>query len=200
MGTKILGIVGSLREQSHTRKLMEMTLEIVQSEGGEGRLLDLREMPLPIFNPDAEEDDYAPNYSSIRNLVVWADGFIIGSPDYHGSMSGGIKNFLDFFWSEFSGKLFGYIIASHEKGLTVQDQLRTAVRQCYGWSLPYGIGFNGDEDFDELFQLCNPRLAERVVMLANDLVVYGGLLHGQLKRDLAATPIPPGFARRLAEG
>jgi NAD(P)H-dependent FMN reductase len=72
-------------------------------------------------------------------MVKWADAFILATPDYHGSMAGSMKNFLDYFWSEFAGKLFGYICSSHEKGLTVMDQMRTAVRQCYGWSMPYGI-------------------------------------------------------------
>jgi len=36
-----------------------------------------------------------------------------------------MKNFLDHFWREFAGKLFATIVASHEKGLTVTDQLRT---------------------------------------------------------------------------
>jgi NAD(P)H-dependent FMN reductase len=54
-------------------------------------------------------------------------------------MSGAIKNFLDYFWEDFAGKTFGYMVASHEKGLTVADQMRTAIRQCYVWSVPYNI-------------------------------------------------------------
>ena len=34
-------------------------------------------------------------------LVKWADAFVLATPDYHGSMSGTMKNFLDFFWKEF---------------------------------------------------------------------------------------------------
>jgi len=79
----------------------------------------------------------------------WADAFVLASPDNHGSMSGSMKNLLDFYWEEFAGKTFGYICSSHETGLTVMDQMRTAVRQCYGWSLPYGVSVNGEEDFNE---------------------------------------------------
>jgi NAD(P)H-dependent FMN reductase len=62
----------------------------------------------------------------ITELVKWADAFVLATPDYNVSMSGSLKNFLDYFWSEFAGKTFGYIVASHEKGLTVMDQMRTA--------------------------------------------------------------------------
>jgi FMN reductase len=99
-------------------------------------------------------------------------------------MSGTMKNFLDFFWKEFSGKTFGYIVSSHEKGLTVMDQMRTAVRQCYAWSLPYGISINEREDFDQSGQIVNKRLQTRMEMLARDLVVYGELIYSQFMKDM----------------
>lgn len=191
--TKILGVVGSLREHSTTRRLVEATLAAVHDAGGEARLLDLRQFPLPLLNPD--EEDFGPIFQQVHDVVVWADAFILGTPDYHGSMSGPMKNFLDYFWHEFMGKLFGYIVASHEKGLTVQDHMRTVVRQCYGWSLPYGIGTNGRQDFDADGNLVNQRLLERIQMLARDLIVYGQLIHGQFRSDLKAQPEIPGFAR-----
>jgi NAD(P)H-dependent FMN reductase len=92
------------------------------------------------------------------NDVNWADAFVLVSLDYHGSMSGSIKNFLDYYWKEFAGKIFGYICTSHEKGLTVLDQMRTAVRQCYGWSLPYSISVNGEIDFNGEGELINSLL------------------------------------------
>jgi FMN reductase len=94
----------------------------------------------------------------VTNYVNWADAFVLVSPDYHSSMSGSIKNFLDYYWKEFAGKIFGYICTSHEKGLTVLDQMRTVVRQCYGWSLPYSISVNGEIDFNGEGELINSLL------------------------------------------
>jgi FMN reductase len=97
-----------------------------------------------------------------------------------------MKNFLDYYWEEFAGKVFGYICTSHEKGLTVMDQMRTAVRQRYGWSLPYGISVNGEEGFNEEGKVVNTVLDKRLKMLARDLVVYGGLIRGQFLQDLSS--------------
>jgi hypothetical protein len=36
----------------------------------------------------------------------------------------------------------------YEKGLTVMDQMQTVVRRCYGWTMPYGISINGQQDFE----------------------------------------------------
>src|SRR5262249_52119193 len=98
---------------------------------------------------------------------------------------GTIKNFLDHFWSEFAGKTFAYVCTSHERGLTVMDQMRTAVRQCYGWSMPYGAAINGDKDFDENSNIINIALEKRLKMLARDLVIYGRIIREQFQRDLA---------------
>ena len=193
--TKILGVGGCLREGSHSNRLVSLTLDAAKDFGGEVKLLDLRETPLPLLNPDSPSVD--SNARKAREMVLWADAFLIGTPDYHGTMSGAAKNFLDYFWHEFTGKLFATIVASHEKGLTVQDHVRTAIRQCYGWSLPYGIGFNGDADFDDQGNLTNERLGDRLRMLARDLVVYGAMLHGQFQNDLGREPRDPGFAQNF---
>lgn len=123
----------------------------------------------------------------VTKMVKNADAFVLATPDYHGSMSGSMKNFLDYFGSEFSGKLFGYICASHEKGLTAMDQMRTAIRQCSGWSMPYGVSINGGEDFDEDKNIINEQLSSKLAMLARDLSVYGKLIREQFITDLNAT-------------
>lgn len=190
---KILCVTGSLREKSHTRRLIKLVAGHIEEFGGEARILDLNETPLGLLNPDRAD----PNKDKIREMVMWADAFVLGSPDYHGSLSGTIKNFLDYFWGEFTGKLFGYVVSSHEKGLTVHDQMRTAVRQCYGWSMPYGLSVNGDADLDTDGNLKDPKLASRAKMLARDLVIYGGMLNEQFQTDLAREPRDPGFAENF---
>ena len=81
-------------------------------------------------------------------MLNWTDALVLGSPDYHGSISGVLRNFLDYYFDEFAGKTFGYLCSSHEKVLTVMDQMRTVVRQCYGWTVPYGVSLNGEQDFE----------------------------------------------------
>jgi FMN reductase len=135
-----------------------------------------------MYNPEAEPD---ARVMRVRADVTWAEAFVLTTPDYHGSMSGAMKNFLDYHWTEFSGKLFGYLCASHEKGVTVMEGMRTAVRQCYGWSLPYGVSIHGKEDFDADGQLLNPVVKSRLKMTARDMVTYGSLIFTQFNEDIA---------------
>lgn len=180
MTLKILGVGSSMRKNSYSTLTLKICLEFAKKQGIETRLLDLQHTQLPMFY--SEEIETA-EIKKAKDAVKWADAFILATPDYHGSMSGSLKNFLDYFWSDFAGKLFGYICASHEKGLTVMDQMRTAVRQCYGWSLPYGISINGDEDFEN-GDLKNLKIRARLEMLSHDLAVYGELLRNQFLGDI----------------
>jgi NAD(P)H-dependent FMN reductase len=195
MAIKVLGVGGSMREDSHSTRTVRLCLESARQRGAEIQLLDLRTAGLPMFRPGVEAQ---AAIEEIGSLVRHADAFVLGSPDYHGSMSGAMKNFLDFHWEEFAGKLFGYICASHEKGLTVMEQMRTAVRQCYGWSLPYGVSVHGELDFDSTGAISNTRLQDRLEMLARDLTIYGALIHGQFIRDLDDR-LPDSFAARYVK-
>jgi NAD(P)H-dependent FMN reductase len=194
MGLKILGVSGSLRSESISRRALERALRFGDEFGAETRLLDLGHIELPMFRPDAIPSD---NVRIVAAAVSWADAFLLATPDYHGAMSGPIKNFLDYHWDGYSGKLFGFLCASQERGLTAMEQMRTAVGQCHGWGLPYNVSVHAQEDFDGSGAIRNPRIASRLRVVARDLVVYGALIRDQFRRDLAESRTDT-FAARYA--
>jgi FMN reductase len=187
---RVLGVAGSMRDGSYGKMALKVALASAEKRGARTRLLELSKADLPMYSPSAS----SPALEKVSADVAWADAFILASPDYHGSMSGALKNFLDYFYEEFAGKVFGYVVASHEKGLTVMDQMRTAVRQCYGWSLPYGVSVNSQQDFTGS-DVSNARIEQRLKMMGRDLVAYGALIKGQFAQDLAGSD-PETFAAR----
>ena len=191
---KVMAVVGSLHEKSVTKVVINHVAEGLLEMGCEVDLLDLAEENLPLVNTDTTfSADY---YGPLAQRVKEADVFILGTPDYHGSMSGALKNFTDHFWKEFTGKLFAPIVASHEKGLTVHDQLRTIARQCYAWSLPYAVSFEEKKDVID-GEVASDKFRERLEMMIRDIRVYGGLLADQRTADLAGKD--PSFMARLRE-
>jgi FMN reductase len=187
-GPNILAVVGSLNRGSVTRVVIQYLAAELRTAGCRVDVLDLMEEALPLFNPDSSFK--AEGFAGLKGRVERADVFLLGTPDYHGSISSPMKNFLDHFWHEFAGKLFVTLVASHERGLTATDQLRTVARQCYAWSLPYGLAFVEDADVRD-GRILVPKLDERLTMLVRDARVYGGLLAAQRRADLAGTD--PGF-------
>ena len=181
-GFKLLGIGSSLRKNSSSNKTLKIVLDKSQRYGANTSIIELSKINFPIFNPNKPKE-VSEDIEKINDQVINADAFILATPDYHGSMSGGMKNFLDYYWYEFSGKIFGYIVSSHEKGLTVMDHMRTAIRQCYGWSLPYGLSINTEYDLDEHSNVNNPKLLQRMENMSRDIVTYGKLLRMQFIYD-----------------
>ncbi|HZR17531.1 MAG TPA: NAD(P)H-dependent oxidoreductase [Verrucomicrobiae bacterium] len=187
----VLAVVGSLQRTSITRVVIQHVAAQMRREGCAVDILDFLKEPLALYNPDTAHD--LPGYAELQARVDRADVILLGTPDYHGSLSGAMKNFLDHFWHEFAGKLFATIVASHEKGLTVTDQLRTVARQCYAWTLPYGIAFTEELDVKH-GQIVSETLQQRLTMFTRDARVYGSVLAHQRLADLSGND--PGFMAR----
>src|ERR1041385_8895387 len=190
----VLAVVGSLQRGSVTRIVIQHVAEKLTAAGCSVDVLDFLKEPLALYNPDTAHD--LPGYAALQARVDRADVVVLGTPDYHGSVSGAMKNFLDHFWHEFAGKLFATIVASHEKGLTVTDQLRTVARQCYAWTLPYGVSFMEEIDVKD-GQISSDALKQRLEMMMRDARVYGAVLARQRRADLRGTD--PGFLARRRE-
>src|SRR6185503_10135487 len=97
MTIRLLGVCGSMRAGSYSSRLTDMALAAAREHGAETRLIELSAIDLPTYNPDYEPIDHA-GFLTATEAVNWADAFLLSSPDYHGSMSGAMKNFLDFYW------------------------------------------------------------------------------------------------------
>jgi len=188
---KVLAVVGSLNRTSATRQVIQHVAGQLRGRKAEVDVLDLLDEPLALFNPDSAHGVHG--FDALKKRVEQADVYILGTPDYHGSISSAMKNFLDHFWHEFAGKLFATIVASHEKGLTVTDQLRTVARQCYAWTMPYGVSFADDIDVKD-GKIVSDGFRKRLDMFVHDIHRYGTLLAGQRQADLAGSE--PGFLAR----
>jgi FMN reductase len=189
---QVLAVVGSLARESVTRRIMREVCRQLAERKCEIDLLDFQQEPLPLFNPDTAFA--APGFAALQERVTRADALVLGSPDYHGSMSSVMKSFLDHFWKEFAGKLFATVVVSHEKGLTVSDQLRTVARQCYAWTLPYAVSVHAEESVQG-GRIVSAAVRGRLRMLTRDIAVYGALLARQRRADLAGTE--EGFLERM---
>jgi NAD(P)H-dependent FMN reductase len=180
---QVLCVVGTSGRNSATHTVIGHIARRLAGLGAEVDVFDPVKEPLSLFNP--ESSHLLQPFVDLKTRVERADAYVFGTPDYHGSVSSTLKNFLDHFWQEFTGKLFGEVVCSNEKGLTVIDQLRTVARQCYAWTLPYGLSFAAldlkeDEIVSEAFD-------KRIDMFVHDLHAYGLLLRQQRRVDLGGS-------------
>ena len=90
---KIVGLGGSLAKVSRSRAALRVALEGAVGAGAETTLLDLRELDLPMYNPDDENATVAA--AGLIESCYGADGMLWSSPMYQGTISGAFKNALD---------------------------------------------------------------------------------------------------------
>jgi chromate reductase len=92
----ILAFAGSLRKESFNRKLLNSTVEQVRSAGGIVIEVDLRDFSLPLYDGDHETEFGVPDAARrLRRHMLDCDGMLLASPEYNGSVSGVLKNTLD---------------------------------------------------------------------------------------------------------
>ena len=84
---EIVGITGSLRSDSYSALALEQALKRVKALDAEVEMLDLREMTLPFCDGGNEYPEH-PDVEVLRDKVKAADGLILATPEYHGSLSG----------------------------------------------------------------------------------------------------------------
>jgi NAD(P)H-dependent FMN reductase len=167
----VVALCGSLRDTSYTRRALKRALDGVRAVGGTGEVLDLREYDLPPLDPD--RDDHGDSDAVVRRVRA-ADAVLLGTPMYHGSYSGVLKNALDHCgFDEFEGKTVGLLaVAGGGFPVTALDHLRSVCRALDAWVLPHQVAlpsvssqFDGDELVDD-------SLDERVRVLGRRIVEY----------------------------
>jgi chromate reductase len=94
--TRILALAGSLRKDSFNKKLIRIAARAAEEAGGAVTLIDLRDYPLPIFDQDLEAEKGMPEHAAtLKKLMIEQDGFLIASPEYNSSITGFLKNTID---------------------------------------------------------------------------------------------------------
>jgi chromate reductase len=119
---RILAFGGSLRTGSFNKMLVRVAAEGAHAAGAEVTVLDLRELPMPIYDADIETEHGIPeNGQRLKSLMKEHDAFLISTPEYNTSIPGGLKNAID--WASrpepgerelacFEGKVAGLMSAS----------------------------------------------------------------------------------------
>ena len=172
--THVVAISGSLREQSYTRDALSFALRGVADVGGTGDLLDLREFDLPPLNADLDEQGDSARFTE---RVREADSILLGTPMYHGSYSGVLKNALDHCgFDEFEHTTVGLLaVAGGAFPVTALEHLRSVCRALDAWVLPHQAAIPNAYRHFEDGDLVDDALAERVHVLGQRAVQFANI-------------------------
>ncbi|ESS08915.1 MAG: putative flavoprotein [uncultured archaeon A07HN63] len=170
----IVALAGSLRDESFTRVATSHALDGAATAGATTELLDLREFDLPPLDPDL---DGQGDSDDLVARVDAADAVILGSPMYHGSYSGVLKNALDYCgFDEFEGKTVGLLAVSGGSfPVTALEHLRSVCRALNAWVVPHQAAVPNSYSAFEDGAFVDDDTADRVATLGERVVRYADI-------------------------
>lgn len=197
---RIVGINGSLRQGSFTRRAVELALDGAQAVGAEVHLIDLRKYDLPFVESKQTGNDI-PDVLKLRAEVQQAQGIILGTPEYHGSFSGVLKNALDLMSSvEFEGKIVGLVgVGGGRLGaINALNGLRQVGRSLHSWVIPEQVSIpEARRMFDAMGNLSDLRLEQALHEVGRQVARFAYLHGSEALLDslrLEEPPLPDDYA------
>jgi FMN reductase len=171
---KIVGLGGSLAAASRSLVALRVAAAAAEEEGADVTIFEVRELDLPFYESGREPP---PQASVFADAVHEADGLLLSSPMYHGTISGSFKNALD--WLELlarrdppylTNKIVGLIsAASGVQGLQAVNTLEWVVRALRGWAVPLVIPINQRESFDPEGRIVDERVVAQLRALGHEV-------------------------------
>ncbi len=162
----VVGLSGSIRPGSYTRMAVQLALQAAQEAGAQTRLIDLQEYQLVFCNGKMDERALPTDVARLREEIRQAQGIILGTPEYHGSFSGVLKNALDLLdGNDIKGKMIGLIGVSGGAmgGIDALNSLRTIARALHAWVIPEQVAIpTAWKAFDAAGKLKDDNLEKRV--------------------------------------
>jgi NAD(P)H-dependent FMN reductase len=93
---KILAFAGSTRTASYNKMLVKIAAAGARNAGAEVTYIDLRDLPMPLFDEDLEATEGIPdNVRKFKELMIAHQGLLIASPEYNSSITAVLKNAID---------------------------------------------------------------------------------------------------------
>lgn len=177
---KIVGFGGSLRPDSYSQQALKLAAQRLEALGASVEILDLRTMKLPFCDGGDDYSDY-PDVEKLRHAVKEANGLILSTPEYHGSVSGVIKNALDLMsFEHLSNKVTGLIsVLGGQPNSNALNDMRIIMRWVHAWVIPEQIAIGQAwKAFGEDGKLLDEKLSQRFDQFAQSLLDNTRKLHG----------------------
>jgi len=177
---KILAFAGSTREASYNKKLVKIAIEGAKAAGAEGTYIDLRDLPMPIYDEDLEAKEGIPeNARKFKELLKAHQGLLIAAPEYNSSITAVLKNAID--WASrpepgepmlaaFTGKVAAIMSASPGGlgGLRGLIHVRSILSSINVLVLPEQKAISSAfQAFDEEGKLKDPKQQEAIEQLGS---------------------------------
>jgi NAD(P)H-dependent FMN reductase len=175
---RIVAVCGSLNPRSTTKMALSLALKGASEYEVSTRLIELREYKLGFYG-EVDESEYSPDVFRLRKELKESQGIILGTPEYHGSLSGVLKNMLDFMSTEeFEGKIVGLVgvAGGHPGAINSLNTMRTIGRNMHCWVLPQEVSVaDSYKTFNEDGTVTDAAIEQRLLNIGRQVVKFVSL-------------------------
>lgn len=187
---RILGIGGSTRRGSMSLLALKVALRIAEEQGAQTSLAAVRDLDLPLYNGERQLSDYPATLHWLLDEVRAADGFVICSPTYHGTISGAVKNVLDsleFLANDrppyLGGKAVALLGYGGASAMNVINSLYHTVRTLGAHVVPTVVILSRDQLDSENVDIKEAGPRERTATMVREVIDLGRLIRDQKARS-----------------
>lgn len=177
---KVLLFAGSLRVDSLNKKLVRVAKLILETHNNiETTFVDLKDLQLPVYDGDIEAKGIPESVQKLSQQIGEADALIISSPEYNASISGSLKNTID--WvsrakpMQLSKKQILLLGASPGELGAMRGLIHTKpsfeTLGNYVYPSVYALP-KADKAFNEENKLIDPARHERLQKLVGEFIAY----------------------------
>lgn len=195
----IVGLGGTGSATGSTERVLRHALDAAERVGAETLFFDGKALDMPMFSYGGERTDKA---NALIGALRRADGIIVASPGYHGTVSGLIKNALDYVEdmarderAYFEGRAVGLIAVAagwQATGSTLAT-LRSITHALRGWPTPMAVAINSASPiFNEDGTIADPAVAAQISILAGQVVEFARMKALDLLAKAASEATHPG--------
>jgi FMN reductase len=176
----VVAVGGTLRQNSSGAAALQLCLAYAAKQGARTSLFTGDDLRMPLYEPQSlvMTDPCQRMIGALRE----ADGIILASPGYHGSISGTLKNALDYTEemrddaaSYFDGRAVGCIAsaAGWQASAATLSALRSIVHALRGWPTPIGVMLNSSEKlFTAAGDCVSPAIAATLAAMTQQVLDF----------------------------
>lgn len=178
---KIAILLGSVRMGRHTHKAAYYLKKELENRNIETDLIDLAEEPLPVLKERVgHHPDPPENAVEISERLHKGDALLLVTPEYHGSISGALKNAIDYYWSEFQKKPIGVVAASAGGfgGINASTHLQQIILSVGAYPMPLKLLIPQVHDaFNESYKPQNKKIEQSTENFLDEFLWFADALN-----------------------
>lgn len=176
---RIVGIGGSMESRSSSLLYLKYILNELNELGAEVKLIDIKNLDLPMYSYGMDMKEAGEGFNALLDEIHSANGYILASPEYHGTVSSSFKNVIDYleFLSSYTPSYLTQkpvgllaLAGAENSGVATMSTLINITHSLRGIVAPSSLAIGSAyKQIDEAGNITNDSIKRKIKRLAEEV-------------------------------